>query len=171
MKTTWIVFDLIGVLAEPSWRDILPERKGTTAWKKVRVGADESTLWDASSAETYRKLLSFREDRLELVKALREQGFKICIASNFPRTWLDSLFESSEGTEVLFDATVLSSEVHVAKPETGFWKALKRTVPGGAVFVDDNRTNCTAAEKAGFLSVWAYPGAELKEEIAARLAA
>ena len=164
MKQKWVVFDLIGVLAEPSWRELVPA-PDLERWSAFKRGQNsEPEFWEETQASLYRTLLRFRADRLVLVETLRERGYKICIATNFSTDWYNTLHEQLRD-KALFADCVISSEIGVAKPEPGFWEALLRKVPAGSVFVDDRKENCDAASEAGFRAVWAYPGAPVRERI------
>jgi HAD superfamily hydrolase (TIGR01509 family) len=165
-QSIWFVFDLIGVLADPSWRDITTSRKNP--WDQFKVGERlESEFWDAAGdADAYRALLAFRPHRLQLVRDVRAKGFHIAIATNFARSWLDQLFQKQPEACPLFDATIVSDEVRAAKPAFAFWQAVHKHAPSGSVVIDDKRENCEAAKAAGFRSIWAHPGVNLEAEVA-----
>jgi HAD superfamily hydrolase (TIGR01509 family) len=159
----WVVFDLIGVLAEPSWREIAP--LDASKWRSFKLGGlAEAAFWDAAHAAAYRKVLSFRSDRLAYVKRLKERGYKICVATNFSGEWLGDLLSKS-GASMLFDARVVSAEVKVGKPEPAFFVEVLRHVPGGSIFVDDQKSNCDAAARAGLRVVFAHPGRAVEDEV------
>lgn len=164
MKDTWIVFDLIGVLAEPSWRDLYaePDLERWSAFKRGEYPEEE--FWEERLASLYRAMLRFRADRLALVRSLHANGYRICIATNFSTEWYKVLLDQLKDRE-LFEQAVISSEIGVAKPERGFWNVLLEKVPRGSIFVDDRKENCEAAREAGFRPVWAYLGAPVREKI------
>jgi FMN phosphatase YigB (HAD superfamily) len=164
----WVVFDLIGVLAGPSWRDTVPQ-PDLERWAQFRVGAiTESEFWSADSAARYRSLLTFRLDRLDLASRLQRGCFRIAVATNFCRSWLDALLETVPSPP--FDAYVVSSEIGVAKPDARFWEHLRGFVPEGSLFIDDQHRNCEAAKLAGFRSLWAHTSADLDAELSDLLA-
>jgi HAD superfamily hydrolase (TIGR01509 family) len=163
VKERWVVFDLIGVLAGPSWREIVPE--DTSKWRSFRLGeSSEALFWDATHAATYREVLSFRSDRRAYVERLKARGLKICVATNFSAEWLDHLLAKSEAG-ALFDARVVSAEVKVAKPDPAFFAEVRRYAPRGSIFVDDQKENCAAAARAGLRAIWAHPGCAVEEEV------
>lgn len=163
MRERWLVFDLIGVLAEPSWREIAPTEGDK--WRSYKRGERaEATFWDAAHATAYRKVLGFRGDRLAYVRALKERGVKICLATNFSPEWLGALLAKSDAGG-LFDARVVSAELGAAKPDPAFWEQVLRHAPRGSIVVDDQQTNCDAAARAGFLVVFAYPGCAVEREV------
>lgn len=159
----WVVFDLIGVLAEPSWRDIAS--LAPSEWDAFKVGrTSEEEFWSGKHQKTYRKLLGFRTDRLNYLRALKDRGYRVCVATNFSAKWLDYLLEKIPDRD-LFDARCVSDEVKAAKPAPEFWAKLGDRVGPGSIFIDDRRENCKAAEGAGFRSVWAHPACRLEEEV------
>jgi len=164
MNDKWVVFDLIGVLAEPSWRETV-NNPSIDKWETFRVGkTQEADFWTHATGEVYRKMLRFRSDRLVLVKRLREKGLKVCVATNFSKEWYDTLLAQLDDAS-LFADRVISAEIGAAKPEGRFFAELQKHVPAGTIFVDDKKYNCDAAEQAGFRSIWAHPGARVEEQI------
>jgi HAD superfamily hydrolase (TIGR01509 family) len=163
VKERWLVFDLVGVLAEPSWREIV--RSEGCEWRSYKLGErGEAAFWDAAHAAAYRKVLSFRSDRLAYVRALKERGYRICLATNFSGEWLGALLAKS-GAGGLFDARVVSAEIGAAKPDPAFWEEVLRHAPRGSIFVDDQKANCDSAARAGFLVIFAYPGCAVEAEV------
>lgn len=159
----WVVFDLIGVLAGPSWRDTVL-RPDLERWAQFRVGAiTEPEFWSADCAARYRSLLAFRRDRLDLASRLRRAGFRIAVATNFCRSWLDALLGTVHSPP--FDALLISSEIGVAKPDVRFWEHLRGLVPRGSVFIDDQQRNCEAAKRADFQTLWAHTSIDLATEL------
>lgn len=164
----WVVFDLIGVLAEPSWRDIAD--KSPEAWNKLKHGRlAEADFWSSDEQDLYRTLLSFRDDRLDLVRRLKKRGFRVCVATNFSSEWLTTLLATVDDDRI-FDQKVVSAEINAAKPERAFFEEVLRHAPKGSVFVDDQKHNCDAAREAGFRSIWAHPACQLEEELERALA-
>lgn len=166
MSAEVIVFDLIGVLAEPSWREIVPPDIAT--WRRFRVGEiPESAFWSSAHAAAYRRVLSFRRDRIAYVERLRARGYRICLATNFFAGWLAALLEQREerAEARLFDFLVVSSEIGAAKPDASFFAEVRRSAPAGSVFVDDQKSNCEAAARAGLRPVHAYPGRDIEGEV------
>ena len=165
---TWIVFDLIGVLAEPSWRE-LGGAPDLGAWASLKTGLlDESDFWDEEQARHYRSLLAFRPERLRLLRGLKERGYRICVATNFHADWVEPLKRSVPSD--LVSAWVVSSDIKVAKPSADFWQRVLETVPPGTVVVDDRRDNCESARRAGLRCLWAHPAAQVERDLEALLA-
>jgi len=164
-----IVFDLIGVLARPSWRElcVTPDLE---LWRRLRVGAiPESALWSAAQGAAYRAALGLRGDRLALLAKLRARGVAIVIASNLAHEWLPAVRAAiPEGWVARW---LVSGELGVAKPDPGFWAALLCHVPRGTIVVDDQLRNCEAADAAGLRGLWAPAGTGLADRIDAALGA
>ncbi|PCC75102.1 haloacid dehalogenase-like hydrolase [Nannocystis exedens] len=163
-----VAFDLIGVLAEPSWREIdgAPDRE---RWHRLRAGAiEEADFWDPAAAAAYRACLRLRTDRLALVSRLRARGHRIALATNFARAWLAVVREQLGGSG-LVDHWLCSGELGVAKPDPRFWSHLRGLAPA-VVVVDDQLDNVVAARAAGLIGVWALPGADLEARLFAALA-
>ncbi len=162
-----IVFDLIGVLARPSWRElcVAPD---LAAWRRLKIGAiDESAFWSEGQGASYRAAIGLRGDRLALLERLRARGVAIVIASNFAREWVPAV--RSRMPADLVTRWLVSGELGVAKPDAGFWAALLRFVPPGTIVVDDQRRNCEAATAAGLRGLWAPAGIGLAASVEAAL--
>lgn len=162
-NSRWVAFDLIGVLAGPSWRT-MEEAPDRSSWDALRVGSlSEEAFWSSSSAVAYRNALRFDNQRLNFVRQLRSQGFRVCLATNFLDVWLRHLLAMVEDPP--FDACLVSSVVRVAKPQPDFWRLLLHVVPKGTVFVDDQEANCLAAASAGLSSICARDDVDLSRVI------
>lgn len=164
-----VAFDLIGVLAEPSWRELSPA-PDLGRWRLLRTGAiEEDDFWDSAAARAFRACLRLRGDRLALVARLRARGLKIAVASNFARAWVPAV-RALLPDPGLVDLWCVSGELGVAKPDPGFWRALQAQMPD-ALVVDDQRRNVESAAAAGLPALWALPGADLEARLLAALAA
>lgn len=161
VKEPWVVFDLIGVLAEPSWREI-SSAPDLEKWRTFRVGeCSEEAFWSEGCAKAYRALLGFRPDRLAYLQQLKERGFHICLATNFASAWWDTLKQKLP-QPLLVDKVLISGQIGVAKPDPRFFDVLGEYVPKGSLLIDDSAHNCVAAEAAGFRTVWTYSGIALE---------
>ncbi len=164
-----IVFDLIGVLAAPSWRELCA-RPDLDAWARLKVGAiEEAEFWPREQAAAYRGALALRSDRLAFLGRLRARGHAISIASNLARAWLPTVQAGVPAG--LVERWLVSGELGVAKPDPRFWAALLRHVPAGTLVIDDQRRNCEAATQAGRRGLWVPCGAGFEVRIEAAIAA
>ena len=162
-----LVFDLIGVLAAPSWRELC-EAPDLAAWRRLKVGAiAEAEFWPPAAGAAYRAALRLRGDRLALLARLRARGVAIVVASNLAREWLPTVRAATPPG--LVDRWLVSGALGVAKPDAGFWAELLRHVPPGTAVIDDQRANCDAATRAGLRGIWTPPGADLDALVAAAL--
>lgn len=165
--TVAILFDLIGVLAEPSWRELVADARGRR-WDALKTDAiDEAAFWSDEAGAAYRRVLALRDDRLALVDRLRGRGHRVYVATNFARAWAADLRARPEARR--FDGWFVSAELGVAKPDPRFFARIRAAIPGDALLVDDQRENCVAAGEAGLRTVWAWPGRDLEAAIAAVL--
>lgn len=163
-----VAFDLIGVLAEPSWREIhpAPDRE---RWRRLKLGdLSEREFWDDDAAAAYRACLRLRPDRLAYLTGLRARGHRIAVATNFAREWL-AVVRERIGDPALVDHWLCSGELGVAKPDPRFWSRLSGLAPV-VVVIDDQRSNIDAARAAGLTAVWAFPGGDLAARVDAVLA-
>lgn len=169
-----IVFDLIGVLAEPSWRE-LARAPASAAWIALKTGRiGEADFWSPAEAAAFRRGLAFRADRLRLLARLRAAGLRIVVATNFHRPWVDVLQDSLQGGAhgpALIDHWLISGELGVAKPAPAFFARVRELAPEGSLFIDDTPANCEAAARAGLRPLWAWPGSDLDGRIDAALGA
>jgi hypothetical protein len=109
-----IVFDLIGVLAAPSWRELCPADH-LTLWSRLKIGAaTEAEFWSDEAGRAYRAALNLRRARLDLLARLRARDIAIVIASNFAAAWLPTIRERMPAG--LVDRWLVSGELGVAKP-------------------------------------------------------
>lgn len=89
---------------------------------------------------------------VEAVAAARAGGVKTGLISN---SWGLGIYDRLDSTEI-FDATVISGEVGLHKPEPEIYLlACERLTiePAAAVFVDDLRENCTGAAAVGMTAL------------------
>lgn len=161
-----VVFDLIGVLARPSWRELCAAPRSHD-WGALRVGAiEEEAFWSPALAAAYRGALGLRRDRVALLRRLHGEGYAITIASNFARAWLPVV--QGLMPDGLVTRWVISGAVGAAKPDLAFWTAL--AAPAGTVMVDDQAGNIAAARAAGLRGVLAAPGRDLTDQVVRALA-
>lgn len=158
-----LAFDLIGVLAEPSWREITGA-PDLARWRRLRVGAiDEAEFWDDAAAAAYRACLALRADRLAMLERLRARGHRLVLASNFARAWIPVVRARIPDPD-LFARWCVSGELGVAKPDPRFWAHLRAAGPD-PVLIDDQPENLASARAAGLRAVWALPGADLEARL------
>jgi epoxide hydrolase-like predicted phosphatase len=92
------------------------------------------------------------EPMVEAVRAARASGVRTGLVSN---SWSTDHYDR-EMLDELFDATVISAEVGLHKPQPEIYLlAAERlaTEPDRCVFVDDLRENCDGAEAVGMTAI------------------
>lgn len=158
-----IAFDLIGVLAEPSWRELVAA-PDLARWRQLRVGRiAEPDFWDEADAAAFRACLDLRADRLALLTRLRARGHRLLLASNFAAAWVPAL-RARLPDPALFERWLISGELGVAKPDPAFWRILRAHDPD-LLLVDDQAENLAAARGAGLRALSALPGADLEARL------
>jgi putative hydrolase of the HAD superfamily len=103
--------------------------------------------------------LSPEQAMLDAVRSARAAGIRTGLISN---SWGTGIYERGD-FDGLFDATVISGEVGMNKPEPEIFElACERlgVEPGECVFVDDLRENCAGAEAVGMTAVQHRDSAE-----------
>ena len=104
------------------------------------------------------------EEMLDAVRTAGAAGVRTGLISN---SWGLGIYDRLESTD-LFDATVISGEVGLHKPQPEIYLlACERlgVAPAEAVFVDDLRENCEGAEAVGMTAVRHRGAAETVPEL------
>ncbi len=120
----------------------------------VRITAD---CIGRSVQETEDIMKQKRVRNTELVEYLKKlkTKYKVGFLSNVSNNVMDELFPLEERKE-LFDAVVLSYEVHMLKPLPAIYELIAtqlKVLPGECVMIDDIKENCEGAEIAGMRSI------------------
>lgn len=96
------------------------------------------------------------EDVISYVKQLKCDGkYKLALLSNIGTDWLDDFIPKSELAE-MFDVTVLSGEVMMAKPDAQIFEYTAKKLlvnPSDCIFIDDTMVNVEAAEYVGMTGI------------------
>jgi putative hydrolase of the HAD superfamily len=118
-------------------------------------------------------------ERLHFVSALREQGYRVVLASNtniFMQTWARSKEFSADGQPIdsYFDRMYCSYEMRAMKPDDSFFRHIlsrERVLPADLLFVDDSARNCAAASELGIHTLCTENGEDWREKVKAVLEA
>jgi putative hydrolase of the HAD superfamily len=89
---------------------------------------------------------------VEAVRRLRRSGLKTGLLSN---SWSTAHYDRELLME-LFDATVISAEVHMHKPQPEIYRLAAERLevqPAECLFVDDLKENCDGAEAVGMTAI------------------
>lgn len=180
-----IVFDCFGVLTSDGW---LP-------FKKRHFGHDPNLTQQAtdlnkqvdSGLADYQDFLHkvaklanvpFRlareaiegnvanEQLFEYIGQELKPEYKIGMLSNAGANWLNDLFTPEQVD--LFDATALSYETGVVKPDPGSYQAIVDRLgvePQECVFVDDQEKYITGAKEFGMYAVWYHHFDQFKTDL------
>lgn len=120
-----------------------------------RLTGRRLTISDCRYAwQGYRKEVP--ERNLELLRRLRQEGYRVVLASNTNpcmMEWADRDFDGKgHAMADYFDAMYRSYEIKEMKPGEGFFRFMlnkEAVAPADMLFVDDGPRNCEAAGKLG----------------------
>lgn len=97
----------------------------------------------------YIKYKTWNGDILDILKKLKENGYKLYVLSNIS----DYVYKNfKEILESLFDGIVVSYEIHKVKPNEAIYKYLLNKYnlnPEDSLFIDDRKINIETANKLG----------------------
>jgi putative hydrolase of the HAD superfamily len=106
--------------------------------------------------EVYFEALSANEPMLDLMRELRDGGFRLAILTNNVREW-EPLWRAKLPVDDIFEVVVDSAWVGMRKPEPEIYlltlERLGGVAPERTRFVDDNEPNIEAARELGMHAV------------------
>jgi len=106
--------------------------------------------------EVYFEALRPNEPMLDLMRELRDGGYRLAILTNNVREW-EPLWRAKLPVDEIFDVVVDSAWVGMRKPEPEIYRlTLERlggVAPERSLFVDDNELNVEAARELGIHAV------------------
>jgi epoxide hydrolase-like predicted phosphatase len=114
----------------------------------ARLGLDEA----ADLIDSMFRGMRPDEPMVAAVRAARAGGIRTALVSN---SWSTSHYDRELLAE-LFDASVISAEVHLHKPQPEIYRLGAERLgvePARSIFVDDLRENCEGAEAVGMTAV------------------
>lgn len=123
--------------------------------------------------EIYFEALQPNPPMIELMRELKETGFRMAMLTNNVREW-EPLWRSMLPVDEIFETVVDSAFVGCRKPESRIYGiTLDRIAmsPGSCLFVDDVQVNCEGAEKFGLSAVHFRDNEQAIAEIRAALGA
>lgn len=173
MKYDTIIFDFFGVISSevsPFWLAQKIKNKNITEIKnKYVTPADkgditESELLNNLSSISSEKpedikndwmnLVVIDQEIISLIKELRSE-YKIGLCTNASSEFIRRILKIYD-IENIFNSIVVSSEVHLIKPEPEIYTlALKNlnSIPEKTIFIDDNPINIKGAEDIGIKGI------------------
>jgi putative hydrolase of the HAD superfamily len=122
--------------------------------------------------EIYFKALDPNEPMVELMRGLRERGYRMALLTNNVREW-EPLWRSLLPVDEIFELIVDSAFVGMRKPDAEIYElTLERlggTSPAECLFVDDVEVNIEAARELGLTAVHFRENEQAIPEIEAAL--
>jgi epoxide hydrolase-like predicted phosphatase len=91
----------------------------------------------------------------DIIEKLGEKGYKLGLLSVNGREWIEYC-ESRFDYHKLFDKVMYSYQVGVSKPDARAYQLILKELdskPGSCLFVDDSKTNITAAKRLGMNAI------------------
>jgi putative hydrolase of the HAD superfamily len=106
--------------------------------------------------EAYFEALKPNAGMIDLMRELRERGYRLAILTNNVREW-EPLWRAKLQVDEIFELVVDSAFVGMRKPEPDIYRlTLERLggiAPERSLFVDDNELNVKAARKLGMRAI------------------
>jgi putative hydrolase of the HAD superfamily len=106
--------------------------------------------------EIYFDALHPNEPMIELMRSLRDRGYRMALLTNNVREW-EPLWRSMLPVDEIFEIVVDSAFVGMRKPEPEIYEVtlerLGGVAPESVVFIDDIEVNCDAARALGMHAV------------------
>jgi len=123
--------------------------------------------------EIYFEALRGNEPMLDLMRELRDGGYRLAILTNNVREW-EPLWRAKLPVDEIFEVVVDSAWVGMRKPDPAIYRlTLERlggVVPERSLFVDDNELNIEAARELGIHAVHFRSNEQAIPEIRSALA-
>ncbi len=129
--------------------------------------AEQIRLYHTRWSDMLRGELS---DSVDILRELKEAGFKLAGLSNWPREKY-LMIKGQYQFLAWLDPLVISGEVGVAKPDPDIYQILlqKVGVPAGdCIFIDDMPENIRAAARQGFETIHFSSAENLRSELVGR---
>jgi epoxide hydrolase-like predicted phosphatase len=122
--------------------------------------------------EIYFEALDPNDEMVELMRGLRERGYRMALLTNNVREW-EPLWRSLLPVDEIFELIVDSAYVGMRKPERGIYELTLERLgdpePGECLFVDDVEVNVEAARELGLVAVHYQDNDQAIPEIRAAL--
>jgi epoxide hydrolase-like predicted phosphatase len=97
--------------------------------------------------------LKIDEDLVNLIKQLRNKGYKTALLSNGNHAFFErKVYQTYPYFKNLFDEIVISSEIGITKPDKGIYLHTLEKInskPEDSLFIDDRQINIDGAVKVG----------------------
>jgi epoxide hydrolase-like predicted phosphatase len=131
-------------------------------------GAGEETREEIRRVmSSWKDMLKPIPETIEILKELKEMGYKIYILSNYHKSAFEKTSMENEFFK-LVDGRVISYEINCIKPEREIYDKLLKAYNLEAdetLFIDDMKENIQGAEKLGIQTILFKDAAQLREEL------
>lgn len=104
---------------------------------------------------------------VEIAKKLKQNGYHLYLLSNFHKVAFDQMIHKYDFFQ-LFDGQIISSHVHLLKPNKDIYIALLNKYdlqPQDCLFIDDTRINTLAAMSIRIKTIYLPYQNDLKQEL------
>jgi len=172
MATRAIVFDCFGVLVMAGHALLYQQYpQFSSDIEKLQYLSDSGEISRQEFNQTLGKLIGitpeqaderywginkYNQPMIDLARKLKSTGkYKIGLLSNINRDWMDKILPVFS-EEKLFDAMVLSGDVHLMKPDPQIFKLAAEKLgaePEECIMIDDSTMNIFGAERAGMKGI------------------
>jgi len=185
MKYKAIIFDFFGVICSEismTWfKEHLSEKQIIEVKNSISKLVDVGAISENDFFERLSKISAMPAEEIktewydladineELVKLIRDikNDCNIYLCSNSPSPLINSILKENNLYN-LFQDIIISSEVHMAKPNLGIFKyALEKVkcIPSEVLFIDDNENNIKTAESLGINGLLFIDVQKLEEDL------
>ena len=140
---------LIGTTVEDTW-DAIKEMRSLSKPFEYYLGIYSQTL-----IEIFRAGLELQPGAMDLVRAVRDRGLLLGLATSSRRAWVDVQLEVV-GVNSVFDAVVTGDEVQDGKPSPEIYLSAAHLLgvpPAECLAVEDSPSGVAAAAAAGMYTV------------------
>jgi putative hydrolase of the HAD superfamily len=113
------------------------------------------------------EMLTPIDENIEILKDLRNLGYKTYILSNFIRETY-TFIEKKYDIFSLFEGQIISGRENIIKPEEAIYELLLNRfslIPEESLFIDDVLHFLKPAKKLGMKTIWNRPETDLREEL------
>jgi len=171
------IADYLGVTKE-AWQSVYYTfnhltNTGANTWAEVAaMVANQLNASDSQILHIHELIQKSNESRkinsglIEIMKGLKDRGYKIALLSNNGITLRQRLEE--QGILQLFDTAIISAEVGYQKPQPEIFEILFDTLSvdsGEVVFVDDAKKSLEGAESIGYVPILFTTNQKLEEDL------
>jgi putative hydrolase of the HAD superfamily len=145
-------------------RGTISQKKAVEKWQQRNPELAEAITEVMAEWE---KILTLKNDSLEILKSTAEKDYNLYILSNFQKKAFDYVISEYDFFNY-FDGRVISADIHLIKPEAEIYEHLLDKFNLKAeetLFIDDSKANIEAALKKGIRVIHFKDADSLSEEL------